>query len=206
MEGISIQDGLSTAKGISEFGMLAMAAGFYLVVTALMMIIFIRWFVSLVNRIFDTQQKSLDGVLISLNAQGVVIKQVKEAVTGEVYNQVRVLMYYAFEFNKHAICASVIGHIKENNGLDNREAVSANVRALLNNLYRAMKTDIDTCAYNGNKLSAYCSDEWVNSIHDYCMTSIYDGKNYHRDTYMRGLDTQFERIKIEFFENLKKVY
>ena len=185
--------------------MLAIAAGAFIVLAIVVMTFVFRWFMKVVNSILETQQKTLDAILRSQTSQENKLEQIKETLTGEILNQIRVLMAYAFESNQHAICTTVIANIKENNETDDRKATEKKVIVILNNIYKKLKSDIDAFQYNGRKLSEFFSDEWVALVNDYCVKAIYDGKKYHREPYLRGLDTIFKTIKIEFFENLKKM-
>ena len=205
MEETAIRGVPEIARGISEFGMLAISAGSYIVFTLIMMIFFLRTFTKMINKTVNTQQEKLDNIIKSQEEQNVKISQVKEALTGEIFNQIRVLMSYVLESNRHSICTTIIGEIKEKKSGENKPATEKKVKTILENLYRKMKVDIDAFQYNGKRLSEYCSDEWIKLVHDFCIESIYDGKEYHRDPYLNGLDIIFNSIKIEFFDNLKRM-
>ena len=197
---------VEVAKGIGELGMLVIAAASFVIISLVMMIFIFRWFMRMINNIFNAHQKTLDNIMLSQTTQENKLDALKESMTGEVYNQVRVLMRYALEFNQHAVCTTVIGNVKEKNGLDNRKSIEKKTRALLTNLYKTLKTDIDTFRYNGRRLSEYCLDEeWLERVYNYCLTAIYDGNEYHRERYLRELGILFEGIRLEFFENLKNI-
>lgn len=198
----AIPQAIGVATGISEVGLLVTVAGFYLVITAIMMIVFIRWFVRLVNKIFDTQQVTLENILQAQKMQDSKISQLKEALTGEILNQVRAFSNYAFDYNMHQVSVS-IGQIKDDNNLENRDAVEKKVRAILGNLYNRRNSNFDFFTYNGRKLSYYTNPEWEDIVFKYCVDAIYDGEPYHRTRHLDGLDIIYERIKIEFFNNLK---
>lgn len=200
------------SSGIREYGVFVMIAAVFLCAFIILFISQNRQQNKMVNQqnnmidqIFNKQQSTIDSILELLKVQGSSITQMKEALTGENISQVRVLIFYALEYNKHAICTTVIGQIKEKNGIENKGTVEKNVRSILMNLYKKLTTDIDEFQYYRRKLSEYFSEEWVERVYAFCMESIYDGKEYHREPYLRGLDILFEAIKIEFFENIKRI-
>jgi len=195
---------IEVSKGISEAGLLVITAAFYLIVTATMMIIIMRWFVRLVNKIFDAQQTTLDSILELQKGQDVKINQVKEALTGEVFNQIRVVADYAFDYNKIQIVLT-IAQVKEENNLDDRDRVEKKVKMILENFYNRRNSNFDAFTYNGKKLSYYANPEWTKKIYNFCIESIYDGRVYHRDYYIKNLDRFYEEVKVEFFNNLRRM-
>ena len=48
---------LQTGKGISDFGMMAITAGFFLVLSALLMVACFRWFMNMVNQLMTSQKE-----------------------------------------------------------------------------------------------------------------------------------------------------
>ena len=217
---------MEVAKGISEYSVFVMIASVFIVSFGVILYFILKMFKQANKdnkdflakafdnqqkmfesnqKMFENQQKVLESILDLQKNNNASIYQLKESLTGEVMNQVRILMKYVFTSNKDFICRTIIGHIKEKDNLEDRDAIGKKVKSMLNNLYKTMKADIDVYRYNGIKLSEYCLDEWLDRAYKYSMDAIYDGKEYHRDTYFRGLDILFEAINIEFFENLKRM-
>ena len=194
---------IEVARGISDFGMLEMAAAAFIVMSLVLLFFVIRWFMRMVNQVFGALQKTLDTIAQGQINQEGKLDQLKEALTGEMLNQVRVFTNYAFDYNMHQVCVA-IGQIKEENNLENREAVEKKLRAILGNLYNRRNSDFDAFAYNGKKLSFFTDHKWADRIYEYCMASIYDGLAYHRRKYLLELGIFYEEIKVEFMENLRK--
>jgi hypothetical protein len=74
-----IQSG-EVGKGIADFGFLVMAAAAYLVYSSVLIVLFIRWFVRIINRIIDKQQLMLDEIL----AMGKLQNELLENVSREI--------------------------------------------------------------------------------------------------------------------------
>ena len=53
---------LNTAQSISNFGMLAVTAGFFLVLSAILIVTCFKWFMRVINNTMDNQKKSYGGV------------------------------------------------------------------------------------------------------------------------------------------------
>jgi len=198
MNEISIPDILTITKGISEVGLLIMTAAFYLVTTAIMMVMFAKQ----INRANETQHLALKDVIQILKDNNIKINQLKESLTGEAFNQIRVVSTYAFDYIKYQVLVS-IAQIKEDNNLGNRQQIEEKVRLILDNLFNRMIVDFDAFLYNGNKLSYYTKREWIDKVFDYCIESIYDGREYHRKYYMINIEHIYDEVAVEFFQNLK---
>jgi hypothetical protein len=198
-----MEEATAVAKGVSDFGMVVVAAGFYLTITAVMMIVILKWFVKLVNGIINSQQAALKEILVLQKSQDAKIGQIKEAVTSEEFNKIRVMSDYAFDFNMFQVLLS-IADIKERNNLKNRTRVEKDLHQVLNNLYERRNSDFDTFTYNGKKLSQYANHDWAERLYDLCIDAIYDGKDYQRAHYLGKLKQFYETVKIEFLDNLKK--
>lgn len=46
------------AKGVSDYGMMAVTAAFFLVLSALMMVALFRWFRSIIEQVIDDQRRA----------------------------------------------------------------------------------------------------------------------------------------------------
>ena len=57
------QDVVGVAKGISDFGMMAIAAAFFIVLAAALMWSCFAWFKTLINGMIETQKKSMQDLL-----------------------------------------------------------------------------------------------------------------------------------------------
>ena len=199
----SVQPTIDMSKAINDHGMTTVSAAAFLIYSFIVLTVVITQFVlSIVDN--RKLKKSVELLVADMNLVTGQQKQILESFANEELSRIRGLMHYALDSNKHAVCVTVIGQIKEKNGIDNKAAVEKKVRGILSNIYKRLKTDLSEYEYKGKKLSDYCLDEWLEMVFEYCMEAIYDGQEYHRDVYLRGLTILFDRIKIEFFENLNK--
>ena len=54
---------IELGKGISEWGMMAIAAAAYILISYSVITAFLRWFAKVINNIIDRQQRILDEIL-----------------------------------------------------------------------------------------------------------------------------------------------
>jgi hypothetical protein len=155
---------IESARLIAELGVLVVLAAAYI-------------YTSLKN------QKTLTEIK-NLQTQNVTdMSQLKEAMTGEVYRQVRVVARYSFVSNKFNVLM-LIDDIKRNNHLDNKTYIEGKVKRALDNLYDDRKENFDAFFYRGKKLSYYVEEVWKNDIYEFCLRAVYDEKPFDIKNYI----------------------
>lgn len=194
---------IEVGKGISDFGFIVMTAAFYLIVTGIMLVFFIKWFINIVNGIIDRQQKTMDEILSIQKAQFDMIKDIREGVNDELLTQVKVLSGYAFDNSKHEVLKA-LERVKRENHIENEELVNKKIRLILENLHSNRNSRFDNFSYGGKRLSEYTSHTWVDKIAAIMHDEIYDTGGYNNGRAANNIDLAYEEIKVEFYKNLKK--
>ena len=211
--GIGVDSTLVLARGISEYTLLVIAAAAFIFISLIMNVIW--WYFSkkqidymltqhntLIQGIINSQQTKLDGILEYAKQTENKLNQLKEAITGQEFNKIRVSVTYGFDFNKLSI-ALFINETKSSNNLDNRSGVEKSVRMTVDNLYNRFVNEMDNFEYNGRKVSFFFDIEWKERVYEFCLYSIYDGKQHDCFNYIKSLNNYFEEFKVKFFEKLR---
>jgi len=205
---------LAVAKGITDYTILVIIASAYIVTTLMLNLLW--WYFSkkqstyileqhgkIVQGMIDAQQGKLDSILENAKQTDNKLNQLKEAITGEEFNKVRVAASYGFDFNKLSV-ALFINETKTLNNLDNRSGIEKSVRMTIDNLYNRFVNDMDNFEYNGRKLSYFFDPEWKERVYEFCVDSIYDGKQNNCGNYIKSLSNYFDEFKVKFFDKLRK--
>ena len=74
----STSDVVGVAKGISDFGMMAIAAAFFVVLAAALMVSCFQWFKHLINGMVESQNKSMADLLAETRAQNAALTDIAE--------------------------------------------------------------------------------------------------------------------------------
>ena len=72
----STSDVVGVAKGISDFGMMAIAAAFFLILAAALMVSCFVWFKGIINGMIDAQKKSMQDLLAETRAQNAALTDI----------------------------------------------------------------------------------------------------------------------------------
>ena len=202
------------ARGISDLGVLIITAACFLFISLITYITLlfitkkqtnnvINQFNALIKNLVESQQTKLDAILEYARQNESKITQLKEAITGEEFNKIRVATNYGFDFNKLSV-ALLINETKQANNLDQKREIESQVRMAIDNLYNRFSSELDYYEYNGRKASDFLEIEWKERIYDFCMKSIYDEKSVHCKYYIKLLSHYFDEFKVKFYEKLKK--
>lgn len=198
-----IQGVTEIAKGISDFGALAIMAAVYLLLSASMMIAIFKWFKSIINQIIIDNKENLQGVLAETRKQNELLNDVAEGLRPETQLRIRNLTGFAFDLSVEQVCR-LIKKVREENHIADKEATSAKIRKSLKVLHEDRNSRFDTFSYRGERLSAYCNNDWIEQVAVVVENEIYntDGTNHGRA--YTNVKLAYDNIKTDFYHRLNK--
>ncbi len=191
---------IEIAKGISEFGMLAVTAGFFLFFSATMMIIFVRWFVKMINGMIDGQSKITGQLLDETKKQNEGLNDIREGLIMETDARVKVIASLAFDLSVEAVCG-IVKKIREEDCISDVESTESKIRALLQNMHDSRNAKFDNFKFRGRRLSEYANPEWVSWLMEIVKHEVYHENPNNRRMYS-NVQIAYERIKIDFYKRL----
>lgn len=196
------QNVVGVAKGISDFGMMAIAAAFFVVLASALMVSCFQWFKSLINGMVESQNKSMAELLAETRAQNAALTDIAEGLRPETQLRVRNLTGFAFDLSVERVCR-LIKRVRSENHIDDHEATSVKIRKSLKVIHDDRNSKFDTFTYKGKKLSTYCSEEWVEQVAKVVESELYhvDGENNARA--FSNVSLAYDNIKTEFYAKMK---
>ncbi len=193
---------VDVARGISDFGMMAVTAAFYLVVTSILVIIFIRWFVKLINGIFEQQNTTMKELLDETKKQSESLEDIRSGLLDEIILKIKTVSGLSFDLSVEKVCR-IIKKIKQENNIDDKEGTRRKIRLLLQNVHDDRNSKFDNFSYSGKPLSYYTEDKWIEDVAEVVEREVYAVKENNGRTYS-NVKMEYDRIKIEFYRNLKR--
>ena len=196
------QDVVGVAKGISDFGMMAIAAAFFIVLAAALMWSCFAWFKTLINGMIETQKKSMQDLLAETRAQNAALTDIAEGLRPETKLRIRYLTGFAFDLAFEKVLR-LIKRIRTENHIVDHEATSLKIRKSLRVIHDDRNSKFDTFTYKGKPLSSYCDEEWIEQVAKVVESEIYhvDGENNARAA--SNVTLAYENIKTEFYAKMK---
>ena len=192
------------AKGIGDYGMMAITAAFFLVLSALMMVAIFRWFKSIINQMMQDQKEGMHCLTEETRKQNDMLQDISDGLRQETQLRIRNLTGFAFDLSVEQVCR-LIKKVREENHIADKEATSAKIRKLLKVLHEDRNSRFDTFSYRGERLSAYCNDDWIEQVATVVESEIYheDGTNSRRA--YTNVKLAYDNIKTDFYQRLNNL-
>lgn len=195
-----VQHVTEVAKGISDLGLMAVTAAFFLLLSAAMMIAIFRWFKSMINRMLE-QQECLRQLLDILQDNNAAIKNLAERLEPETQMRIRNLTGFAFDLTVEQVCR-LIKRVRKENHIIDHEATAEKIRKSLKVIHEDRNSRFDPFTYHGKPLSDFCAPEWVEDVAKVVESEIYneDGENNARA--YTNVKLAYDNIKTDFYQRI----
>lgn len=199
----TVQQATEVARGISEYGMLAITAGFYLVLSAIMMVAIFKWFKSIINQMLEQQGEAMEQMSEMQSEGNKMLKVISEGMRTETQLRIRNLTGFAFDLAVEQVC-KVIKDTREQNHIAERERTQQKIRRRLQVIHDDRKSRFDVFHYEGHPLGDYCNPEWVEMAAKVVEDEIYseDGPNDSRAH--SNVELLYNNIKTDMYKRLKQ--
>lgn len=205
-----IDSALQTGKGISDFGMMAMTAGFFLVLSALLMVACFRWFMKVVNDLLasqkDTnlsQKETMKQLLDETRTQNERLNDISEGLIPETQMRVKTVSNVFFDLSVEKVCR-IIKKVRTENHIANKEATGKKIRTLLANLHEDRNSKFDSFTYRGRKLSSYTDRKWIEQVAKVIESEIYNETGENSGRAYTNVESAYANIRLEFYHNLNE--
>ena len=188
-------------KGISDYGMMAITAAIYLMLSASMMIAIFQWFKSIINRIMGQQAESMQQLADIQRENNRMLKYMSDGIRTETMLRIRNLTGFAFDLSVEQVCR-LVKRIRKENHIADKEATATKIRKSLQVIHDDRNSRFDPFTYGGKPLSDFCSRKWVENVAKVVEAEIYneDGENNARA--YTNIKLAYDNIKTDFYQRL----
>lgn len=201
---------LQTGKGISDFGMMAITAGFFLVLSALLMVACFRWFMNTVNQLMTSQKEinqdykdTMRQLLEETRAQNERLNVLSESLMPETQLRIKTLSNVFFDLSVEKVCR-IIKKVREENHISDKEATARKIRTLLTNIHEDRNSKLDCFSYRGNRLSEYTEKKWIEQVAKAVEAEIYNENGANNGRAYTNVESVYANIRLEFYHNLNE--
>lgn len=201
---------LQTGKGISDFGMMAITAGFFLVLSALLMVACFRWFINMVNQLMTSQKEinqdykdTMRQLLEETRAQNERLNVLSESLMPETQLRIKTLSNVFFDLSVEKVCR-IIKKVREENHISDKEATARKIRTLLTNIHEDRNSKLDCFSYRGNRLSEYTEKKWIEQVAKAVEAEIYNENGANNGRTYTNVESVYANIRLEFYHNLNE--
>ena len=199
-----IEGSLKTAQSISEFGLMVVICGFFVVLSALMMIAMFRWQMNTIDSVMKTNKDMLNKLDVQMSENNRIMQSIAEGLIPKTMLEIKNTSSMAFDLARHRLL-ELIDTVLDENHIADREATEDKINKLVTNLHEDMKSKFDCYSYRGRKLSQYTNQEWINWMICNVVTEIYNKNGMSRDRTYTSVTATFDRIKLDFYHRINEV-
>lgn len=195
------QNVTEVAKGISDYGMMAVTAAIYLLLSAAMMIAIFKWFKTIINRILGQQTESMKQLAEIQSENNRMLKYMSDGLKTETMLRIRNLTGFAFDLSVEQVCR-LVKRIRKENHIADRQTTAAKIRKCLQVIHDDRNSRFDPFTYGGKPLSDYCNKRWVEDVAKVVESELYneDGENNARA--YTNIKLAYDNIKTDFYQRL----
>lgn len=196
-----VQHVTEVAKGISDPGLMAVTAAFFLLLSAAMMIAIFRWFKNIINDMIQEQKNGMKDLTEETRKQNDMLQDISEGLRTETQLRIRNLTGFAFDLTVEQVCR-LIKRVRKENHIIDHEATAEKIRKSLKVIHEDRNSRFDPFTYHGKPLSDFCAPEWVEDVAKVVESEIYneDGENNARA--YTNVKLAYDNIKTDFYQRI----
>lgn len=196
-----IEQVTAVAKGVTDYGLMAMMAAFYLLISMGMMIAVFKWFRSIINQILADNKSGLKDLLQETREQNDKLNDISDGLRTETQLRIRNLSGFAFDLSVEKVCR-IIKRVREENHIVDHEATARKIRKLLSVIHEERKNRFDPFIYRGKPLSEYCNKEWIEEVANVVEAEIYNEDGANNGRAYTNVKLAYDNIKTDFYQRL----
>lgn len=197
----NITDVTTIAHGISDFGMMAVTAAFFLILSAAMMVAIFKWFKAIIEQMMQDNKESLQELTKTTNAQNDMLQDISEGLRTETLLRIRNLTGFAFDLSIEQVCR-LIKRVRQENHIIDHEATAAKIRKSLMVIHNDRNSRFDPFTYRGKPISDYCVIEWVEDVAKVVEGEIYNADGANNARAYTNIKLAYDNIKTDFYQRL----
>lgn len=198
-----VSSALETGRSISDFGMMAVTAGFFLVLSAILMVTCFRWFMKVINDMMVEHKKTMVQLLEETRQQNSMLSEISEGLAPENQLKVKTISNLFFDLAVEKVCR-VIKRVRTENHIADKDATKIKVIRLLRNIHEDRNSKLDSFTYMGHPLSFYTNPEWVQQIAEVVLAEVYNEHGENNGRAYTNVDAAYAKIRLEFYNNMTK--
>lgn len=196
-----MDDVTTIAKGISDWGMMAITAAFFLVLSAGLMIACFKWFKSIINGIINSTDKTMNDLLNETRVRNEMLADISEGLRPETQLRIKNTSSTYFDLSVEKVCR-LIKNIREENHIVDRKATVDKIHNLVRNLHEDRNSRFDCYSYRGKKLSDYTNPDWVEWVSKVIENEIYNENGVNNGRAYTNVQAVYENIKLDFYHRI----
>jgi len=192
---------IDTGRAIGDVGMMAVTAGFFLVLSGILMVVCFKWFIRLINSMLEDQKRTMEELLKETRNQNSQLAELSECLAPGNQLKTKVISNAFFDLGVEKVC-HLIKKVRAENHIADRQATEKKVYKLLKNLHNDRNTKLDSFTYHGRSLSSYTNEEWIDRVKVVVLEELYNTTGANDERANTNVVAIYDQIKLDFYSNM----
>lgn len=192
-----------TAQGISDFGMMAMMAGAYLLLSVALTAACFMWFKNIIDNIITKNTDDMKSLLEKQDEQRDLLVEIADGLRPTTLLQVKTISNTCFDKSVEEVI-KLVHKVRKENHIANTDATKAKIRTLLRNIHEDRNSRWDNFRFHGHTLTHYSSEEWIEWVALAVETEVYSQMENESRT-RTNIEAVYSRIRLDFYHHLTGV-
>ena len=199
----AVNAALQVGKGISDFGMVAIAGAFFLIICGVMWLFIFKWFKHLVDNVITRQEKVINDLLVETKAQNEGLSDINEGLKPISQMQINSVCNNFFDLDCERLCR-LVRNVRDENNIDDKQKTRRKIETRCNAIIKKRSIELDNFIHRGKRLSEFMSTDWVKKFSDIIESEIYNPVGANNARAYANIKTAIDEAKVEFFNNMNK--
>lgn len=191
---------VEVAKGISDYGALAVMGAAFIIISVITQWSIFRWFKTIVDNMLKNTSCTMDELLTETKTQNEQLADIAEGLRSKTLLEIKDITKTCFDLAIERVCR-IIRKVKEENNIHDVESTKAKIKSLLTNLHEDRNSRFDNHTFHGRALSSYTSREWIEWVQEVVEKEVYN-KKQNDNRARTNVSTVYDKIKLDLYHKL----
>lgn len=203
MEQIGAEQIIHAAEGISNFGLLAVAAAAFILLSVGLWFGIFVWFKNIINDMLTRNAQDMSSLISKTEKQNELLYEIADGLRPTTLMQAKERADLCFDLSVEKVCR-LIKRVRQENNIIDREKTKKKIQTLLTNIHDERNSRFDNIQFRGRALSFYTSKDWIDWVAAVVENEIYSDTVNNGRAYT-NVDAVYDRIRNDFNHRLNRV-
>lgn len=199
-QAVGAEEIVSVAKGISDYGALAVLSASFILISVITQFSIFRWFKNIIDGLIKNTSCAIDDLLKETKMQNEQLTDIAEGLRPRTMLEIKDITKTCFDLSVEKVC-QIIKRVKEENNIHDVESTKAKIRLLLTNLHEDRNSRFDNHIFKGKALTYYTSSEWIDWVEDVVIKEVYSDTINEKRT-RTNVVAVYDRIKLDTYHKM----
>ena len=199
-QSVGAEDIVSVAKGISDYGALAVLSASFILISVITQFSIFRWFKNIIDGLIKNTSCAIDDLLKETKMQNEQLTDIAEGLRPRTMLEIKDITKTCFDLSVEKVC-QMIKRVKEENNIHDEESTKKKIRLLLTNLHEDRNSSFDNHIFKGKPLTYYTSTEWIDWVEDVVIKEVYS-ETMNEKRARTNVIAVYDRIKLDTYHKM----